>query len=43
MNTVNLEIFVTVLFSQNFAYAKLREKNPSRNGVIILLFTDIGK
>ena len=41
--TVNSEIFASVLFSRNFAYAKFREDKPSRNGEITLSFTDIGK
>ena len=39
--TVNLEIFVRVLFSRNFAYfVKIK---PLPNGKITLSFTDIGK
>ena len=36
-------MFVKVLFSRNFAYAKFRENKPSRNGDITLSFTDICK
>ena len=43
MYTVNAEIFARVLFSRNFAHAKFREIKFSRNGEIIMLFTDIGK
>ena len=28
---VNREIFASVLFARNFAYAKFREKNPLKN------------
>ena len=38
--TLNLEIFARVLFSQNFAYAKFREKKSSRRGEITLSFSD---
>ena len=44
VHTVNSEIFARILFSRNFAYAEFREnKRSSRNGEIILSFTDIGK
>ena len=40
--TVNSEIFVRVLYSRNFAYAKFFVKiKSSQNGEITLLFTDI--
>ena len=40
--TVNSEIFARILFSRNFAYAKLREnKNSSRIGYFTLYFIDI--
>ena len=41
--TVNLEIFVRVLFLRNFAYGKFRENKSSRISKITLLITDIGK
>ena len=41
--TVDSEIFMRVLFSRIFAYAKLREIKFSQNGEIILSFTDMGK
>ena len=41
--TVNSEIFARVLFSRNFACAKLRKVKSSRNGYITLSTTDIGK
>ena len=42
--TVNSELFARILYSRNFAYAaKFREIKSSRNGKIILSFTDIGK
>ena len=40
--TVNSEIFMRVLFSRNFAYAKFHENKTSRNGEISLSFTDVG-
>ena len=33
--TVNSEIFVRVLFSRNFPYAKFRDNKTSQNGKII--------
>ena len=41
--TVNLENFVRVVFSRNFAYAKFPENKILANGKIILPITDIGK
>ena len=41
--TVNSEIFVRVLFSQNFTYAKFRENKISRNAKITLSFIYIRK
>ena len=37
------EIFARTLFSRTLAYAKFREKKPTRNGKITLSFIDIGK
>ena len=41
--TVNSEIFASVLFSRNFAYAKFHENKALVNGTITLSFTDKGK
>ena len=41
--TVNSEMFASVLFSRNFAYAKFREKKSSRNDEITLSIIVIGK
>ena len=38
-HTVNSEIFVRVLFSRNFTYAKCVKIRPARNGEITLSFT----
>ena len=42
-HTVNWEIYESVLFSWNFAYAKFCENKPSWYGKITLSFTDKGQ
>ena len=42
-NYCRFGIFARTLFSRNFAWAKFRERKPSRNGKITLSFIDIGK
>ena len=41
-HTVNSEIFVRVLFLQNFAYVKFRENKIFANDEITLSPTDVG-
>ena len=42
-DTVDSEIFATVLFLRNFTYAKFREIKSSRNGEITLSFVNMAK